>query len=658
MAKPATRIAFVQLMIGAAALGIVGKSAQLQLGQRQKWLDQAERERTRVQTLPARRGSILDRTGVLLAQTRESYHFGISTNQIDDPKALSRLVTQSLKRPKQTAAALERELRTLKYKYFYGPFSPIEMEQIRKQKGVDLRTEYQRVYPAPNLALGTIGNVSDSHGISGIEKALDSLLTGVPGEQVMLKDHYGRQFESPRRAVRDPIPGNDVLLTIDAGLQEIAEHALDDAIARLQARGGDVVFLDPHTGEILAIASRQADGTVSATALVSPLEPGSTAKLFTAAALLRLKKVSSSDAVDGEGGEWIMEIPGKRPVKRRIRDAHAEHGPLTLARAIEVSSNIAMAKFSERLTNAELYEVIRDFGFGSKTGVEFSAEDPGRLRPLRDWDGLSRASIATGYEFEVTAVQLAAAYGAIANDGRLMTPTLVREVRGPDGTVMYRHRPEPVRQVVSPDVAATLREYLRGAVSVGGTGDQAQLENFLLIGKTGTAHQMEHGRYVNLYTSSFAAIFPADHPQLIAIVIIDAPKVGSYYGGQTAAPLTKRMLEEALAARESAINRNQLAEQDTAAVAAVTPAAPRPPVAQAAPLPTVRVAWPYRPKASAVAAGPVPDVSGLNVRAAATALHRRGFHVVLNGLQPVSRTEPPAGETAAYGSTVTVISQH
>jgi cell division protein FtsI (penicillin-binding protein 3) len=462
--------------------------------------------------------------------------------------------------------------------------------------------------------------------------------------------------------VRDPVPGADVWLTIDASLQEIAEHGLEDALHALGAEGGDVVFLDPASGDVLAVASRrpEAGGLASnrPTFFTEPYQPGSTAKLFTAAALIARNKVDSTTSVSGEGGQWAMPTRGKPFM---IEDSHKESGRLTLARAIEVSSNIGMAKFSQRLVPVEQFETLRDFGFGSPTGIEYPAESRGVLQPPDRWlPDYSQASVAMGYEFSVTPIQLAAAYAAIANDGVLVTPTLVREVRDADGTTVYRHQPEPVRRAVSPEVAARLRAFLRGAISKEGTGSNAQLANFELIGKTGTARRVVDGRYAaGQYTASFAAIFPADHPQLIVIVKIDNPSIGSYYAGSTAAPATRAMLEQALAARQIAIDRSRFAATDSAAVAttvqgAAPAAAPR--QADAGPdAASLLLPWPDRSSERADTTSiPMPDVVGAPVRRAVHTLHERGFRVVLHGLGTVQRSAPAAATPSARGSTVTL----
>src|SRR5262249_50485314 len=256
---------------------------------------------------------------------------------------------------------------------------------------------------------------------------------------------------------------------------------------------------------------------------------------------------------------------------------------------------------------------------------------------------------AMGYEFGVTPVQLAAAYGAIANDGVLLAPTLVKEIRDPSGRLLYRHRPEPIRRVVSTELAARLRDFLRGAVGEGGTGERAPLVNCSLLGKTGTAIRFEDGRYVRgEYTASFAALFPADEPQLVVIVKIDNPK-GSYYGGLTAAPVTRTMLQQALASHRVAIDRARFA---TPAASGIVPD-PRSDSLAAGMAPVV-VAWPPVAADSAGRPLPVPDVAGTTVRQAALLLHRHGFRVDLRGMGPVVGTSPPAGDEVAPGGTVIV----
>jgi cell division protein FtsI (penicillin-binding protein 3) len=652
MAKPLARIAVIQFCFGLGVLAILGRAAQLQLLQGDRWAEQARRQRTERAVLPARRGGLYDRNGVPLAISQEFYHVGVAPNELADPRRAARLLSRHLR---VSLTALERGIGAGKrWIYFHGPFSATQVQPLRRLDGVHLSGDFQRFYPSRTLARPIIGGLSADGpvGAAGLELSLDSILTGQPGEAVLLKDRAGRRYDSPARVIREPVSGNDVVLTLDAELQEIAERGLDEALSGMRAEGGDVVFLDPSSGELLALASRQAgrSGPVSirASTFTDPFEPGSTAKLFTAAALLRHRRVDSNDVVFAEGGQWHM--PTSRSGRTRlISDVKKTTGNLTLARTIQISSNVGMAKFSSRLSPEEQFEMLRDFGFGTPTGAEFPSESRGLLARPDRWEPMyTRASVAMGYEFGVTPVQLAAAYGAIANDGLLLTPTLVREVRDAAGTLLYQHRPEPVRRVVTPAIAARLRDFMRSAVGDGGTGTEAQLANYSLLGKTGTSVRFEGGRYVHgEYTASFAALFPAENPQLVVVVKIDNPR-GHYYGGLTAAPVTRTMLQQALASRRVAIDRSRLAPRDTTSVRAARL------VATPAAISRVVLSWPYQPTTSTAASLTVPNVAGRPVREAALALHRRGFRVTLRGLGRVIRTLPPGGETARPGAAITV----
>jgi len=656
MARATARITLIEVVLGLGLVAVVLRAGQLQLVEGGRWRAEAQRARQERRVLEARRGGIFDRNGVQLAVTQEYFHVGIAPNELREPAADARVIARALGIPLRS---VQRDLATRKWVPYRGPFSGLQVQGLRELRGVHLDGEFARHSPAGNLARAVIGVLmpDSARGASGIEMALDSILTGTPGEAVLLKDRAGRRYDSPSRLQREPVPGHDVYLTLDAELQEIAERALDEAMSRFEADGGDIVIMEPHTGELLALASRKlVDGSVvanRASFFTDPFEPGSTAKLFTAGGLLARRRVVPTDAVRVDNGQLVMQV-SSRGVTRTITDAHKTNGNITLAEAIKVSSNVAMALFSQRLSAPEQFEALRDFGFGSPTGVEYPSEARGQLRMPDRWDGYSKASIAMGYEFQVTPVQLAAAYAAIANEGILLTPTLVREVRDVSGQLVYSHQPEPVRRAVSPEVARTLRGYLRSVLEEGGTAEGAQLANYSLAGKTGTAQKNEGRGYVSgRYTASFAAIFPADDPQLVVVVKIDDPK-GAHYGGQTAAPLTRSMLEEALAARQSAIDRMRLVE--TAPGAGVLPAAsapeadvqPEPPEQRAIVLLPVSASGPRRDRTL------VPTVAGGSLRRAAYALHRRGFRVAIHGDGSVLRTTPAAGDSAAVGSLVTV----
>lgn len=656
MAKPSSRILALEVIFGLVLLGVLARAAQVQLVEGRRWTEKARAQLLVRQPLPARRGTIFDRHGEPLAITHEYYHLGVAPHELQNVDSASRILARQLG---LSVGSVRRDLRSGRdWVYYRGPYTASDIEPLRGLRGVHPEPELLRFHPSEDLARPIIGRLdADGRALGGLELLLDSLLSGVAGEAVLLRDSRGRRYSSPGRTVDDPVPGHDVYLTLDAELQDIAERGLVSVIDRMEAEGGDVVFLDPATGELLALASRTARGTTaSPSAITTTFEPGSTAKLFTAAALLTYQLVDSSVRESGENGRWRMPLvdePSRASHWRTIVDEHKEPGWLNLAEAVQVSSNIVMAKLAQRLSAAEQFDMLRAFGFGSLTGIGFPSESRGTLRHPDQWQPrVSRASIAMGYEFDVTPLQLAAAYGVIANDGILLTPTLVLEIRSPDGETVYRHRPEPVRRAVPSGVAADLREYLRSAVGEGGTGGRGQLANYPLMGKTGTTRIMEGGRYINAHRASFAALFPADDPQLVIILKVDRSR-HQYFGGSVAAPVVRTMLNEALAARRIAIDRSRFVEPSvSASTGSVSPA----PVSADESAVTVVRSWP--PVAGVEPADPgaqIPQVMGLTVRQAVLQLHRRGFRVSLKGTgDRIVQVAPAGGQTLTRGGKVII----
>jgi cell division protein FtsI (penicillin-binding protein 3) len=640
VAKPAVRLKALEIAILAGLGAVVLRAAQVQVLRGKHYEEEARAQRTERLTLDAPRGALYDRNGTAIALTQETYHVGVAPNELRDPGPDALTIARAL----HLSARVVRDALRKRYAYFGGPYGALDVQHIRDLHGVHLEPVLQRFYPNPDFARSVVGTVGrDGHGASGLERAFDSLLAGRPGAAVVLKDRAGREYESPSRLIAAPVRGADLVLTLDGELQEIAQRALSQAVQETAAAGGDVVILEPKTGELLAVASRRRDGSSPPSAFTETYEPGSIAKIFAAAALLSHQRVRLTDRVSGEGGHY--KLPG-RPV---LEDDHPL-GSLTLGDAIAFSSNIGMAKFAQRLTRRQQYTTLRAFGLGTPTGVEFPAESPGRLRLPVDWSGTSQVSLAIGYEVAVTPLQIAAAYAAIANDGVLLTPALVREIRSPSGDVLYRHRPEPVRRVVSPEIAHTLRDLLRGVVERG-TGSGATLAHFELAAKTGTARRVVHGHYApGEYTASFAALFPANDPQLVVVVKIDDPDPSKrgYFSAQTAAPVTRSLLEQALASRTVTLNQARLETTPAAAPS-------RTPPDDAGLVPYV-IPWPFHPDTNDArkATRVVPDVSGRSLREAVRALHRRGFRVTVRGWGKAEHTWPAAGASADAGSVVTL----
>ncbi|KPJ87638.1 MAG: hypothetical protein AMS18_14345 [Gemmatimonas sp. SG8_17] len=634
MAKPVVRLGAVRLafMLGVAV--VLVRSAQVQLASGQRYAETALAQRTERLVLPARRGAIYDRNGVVLAQTVDAYRVGVAPNELRDPERDAEIITAQLKIPQST---VRRQLRQ-RYAWFGGPFNSAQVQQLRSMRGVHLTGDMVRFHPNPGLAQAILGRpAAEGRLASGIERVVDTLLTGTDGSGVVLRDRQGRRLESPSRLGEFPIPGHDVYLTIDVALQDIVEKALDDALYEFSATTGDVVVLNPNTGEILAVASRTADGRSTTGAFTSVFEPGSTAKVFAAAALLMQGLAQPTDSVWTENGIYVTE-------HRRIEDDHP-NGWLTLQGVIEQSSNIGIVKFANRIPPESQYHTLRSFGLGTPTAVEYPSESAGRLSRPDAWSGITGQSMAMGYEISVTPLQLAQAYAAIANGGVLLRPTLVSMVSAPDGAIVYRHVPEPVRRVVSAEVAEQLRTALRGVVYRGGTGEMAALRGYEVAGKTGTVRRSGPQGYVSgSYTASFVSLFPADRPQLVTVVKLDDPR--GTYARVTAVPLTRAVLEQVLAAETQALDRGELA--GVAARGELNRAVGQAEVRHVSPWPDSSVADPTPDR-------PVPNVVGIPLRDAVRRMHEAGLRVQLSGIGSVIDTDPRPGTMVAPGALVRLV---
>src|SRR3954469_23375665 len=543
-----SRLGVVHMALGLFFIAIVVQSARVQLVNGHAWQRRADRQQVREREIPAPRGRILDESGRVMAQNNDKVRIDITPREVRERQKLEGILLRA-KVPAQTVARIRDQ--SLKNVTIPGAYLRVDVAAALGMKGVHVNPFVERAYSASRAARQIIGRVGvDGQPSDGIELALDMLLKGKPGRATLTQDVQRRSFESPTSPGIAPVEGNTVMITINQELQEIAENALADAVSKMGAESGDIVILDPHTGEIRAMASRRGDTAVTTAAITEPFEPGSTLKPFIAAGLMQRGLVQSTDSVDTGNGK--LEING-----RTITDDHII-GRAALSDVIRMSSNVGIVKFSQRLAPRDHFETLRDFGLGTPTGIEFPSEAAGTLRPPQQWGRQSAASMAIGYELSVTPLQLAVGYSVFANGGKLIEPTLVKEVRSPDGTVQYRHQPRVVRQVILSDVAKGIREMLKEVVK-SGTATEADIDEYVLAGKTGTPRGMVDGRYGSgLYNPNFVSLFPADDPQFVIAVRLANPN-GSFYGGKTAAPVTRAIIEAAVASPRAALDRRRLA---------------------------------------------------------------------------------------------------
>jgi cell division protein FtsI (penicillin-binding protein 3) len=660
--KRPSRIGIAHMTLAIFAIAILVKAARVQLVEGKGWRERAQRQQTSAREVPAPRGEILDATHRVLAQSREMVRLEIAPREVKEPAKLRAALAKLDVDRALIARATDT---TQRYLTLPGRFLAVDAAPATALRGVHSYSKILRSYNVSEGAQGILGRVdADNKPVDGLELSLDSILRGTPGAATMIRDVRGQSRESPITPGTPPVKGNSIVLTINADLQQIAEKALADAVGRMGAEGGDIVVLDPHTGDILAMASRRLDPRqTSATVITEPFEPGSTFKPFMAAGLIERGRVTDRDSVDT--GNGVLVVPGR---SNPIRDDHMI-GRAPLSVVLRWSSNIGIIKFSSRLSAQEEYETIRDFGFGTPTGLPYPTESGGVLRSPKSWSSQSAISMAMGYEVSVTPLQLAAAYSAFANGGQLVEPALVKEIIAPDGTVRYTHQPRVVRRVVSKATADKVRRMLLDVVDEG-TALEAAVDNFSLAGKTGTPRSTVHGRYVaGRYNPNFVGIFPGDNPQYVIVVKMTAPQ-SSIYAAATAAPVTKAILQAAIAAQNAALDRAKLASsvqqkpqpaqqpQQAGAAAPRTLAADTPDSADGGSVPFV-VTLPLQPQPQPPAPRTnhaVPDVRGLPLRDAVRSLHSAGFRVQLaRGGAGTAATSPSAGALAPTGTLVRLL---
>jgi len=409
--------------------------------------------------------------------------------------------------------------------------------------GFEVFKEPSRYYNLGQTAAQIIGyNDLDNKGVSGIELSFNKDMTGKDGYMISRKDGRGNKRPDINYIQKEPESGANIVLTIDKNIQQIAEEELANGISSYNATKGKVVVVSVKTGELLGMCTyptfdpnniKKEDTAGMKNAVISDIyEPGSTFKLITASAILEEKLSNANNVINTESGRY--KIYGMD-----IFDSYSASA-LTFQEAVEKSSNIGFVKLSQILGAERFFKYARDFGFGIYTGIELNGENRGYLKRPIDYTNGSLEFMSIGYQVAINALQLTMAYSAIANNGMLMKPFIVKKIVSPDGRILQESMPSPVRQVVSEATAKELTRMLKGVVERG-TGVDAKIEGISIAGKTGTTQKLVDGEYSNSsHISSFIGYFPADNPEIIITIIIDEPKNG-YYGGKVAAPVFQKI---------------------------------------------------------------------------------------------------------------------
>ena len=520
--------AFLILLASALA-----RSVWLQVVKGPEYAAMAVRQHRETVVVPAARGTIVDRNGEPLAIGRLATTIYANPRQVDDARDLTLSAGRLLGAdPAELYPTLTD--RSHGFVYVARKADPRKAEKLEKlgYAGLGFYPEELRYYPQGPVAAQILGYAGlDNKGLEGLERSLEGTLAGKPGSQTIVKDPFGRALDVVE--TKPESPGDDVRLTLDRQIQGNAEEVLAETVRRWSAKSATAVVMDPQTGAILAMATAprfnanrfpttRADRRRNR-AVTDTYEPGSTFKLVTVAAGLQ-------EGIVNPRSSFVLP-PTLKVADRTIRESHTRGTQrMTVRQIVEYSSNIGTITIAQRLGEGRLASWIDRFGFGKSTGVDFPGESPGFALPLDQWSGSTIGTVPIGHGIAVTPIQMARAYSAIANGGRLVRPHLIDRI---DGTATPRGKGG---RVVSKAVSEQMLSMLRGVV-VEGTGTEAAVPGYTVAGKTGTAAKIEpSGRYsTSRYVASFVGLVPASKPKLVVMVMVDEPR-GGFYGGVVAAP--------------------------------------------------------------------------------------------------------------------------
>ncbi len=537
-----------------------------------KFKAQAKRQHEARIPLNFERGNIYDRHHRLIASTINCLSIAADPRIIKQKYKLAKVLERAtgksyryylkkINRSKKAFVWLERGLL---------PDRTSELEKLNIKGTIKIH-EAKRNFLYGQVGSQIIGAANiDNKGISGIEKAYDSLLKGSEGLMIMERDAKGRLRPTADLPIIPPTNGNSLVLTLDIELQRIVEYELEKGVERTKAESGTVIAIKPSTGEILAMASyptynpnnlsKRKPGAMKNKAITDVYEPGSTFKLITAASAIEEGLITPETLVNGHNG--VLDIAGSN---KKIRDDHSI-GIVTFKRAFEKSSNVVFAQVGDSIPKNVFYKYIRDFGFGNTLGIDLIGEVKGYVPKPKKFNSTTRKYLSHGYGVSVSALQLVNAYATIANDGVMMRPFVVKTILDSKGKILHETHNQKIRKVVSERTARKLKAMLCGVVE-NGTGENAMIRGIKIAGKTGTTQQRYKGRYSHQHhLGSFAGFFPADNPKIVIIVIIDQPKVANYYGGSTAAPVFHNIALKWISINSDFATEEELPEQDTVCV--------------------------------------------------------------------------------------------
>ncbi len=500
--------------------------------------------------VPVPRGTIYDRNGKVLAMSIPFYSLYIDSwavkhREKEEPSYAARLKKELLSLTDVKTSEIDDKM-TQKYPLIKRELSVEEYTALKGAAlpGTVFLPGYKRLYPNGRLACHVIGfSGTDGYGLEGVELYYNGLLKGENGVSLVLKDGSGDLIHSVEKKLSMPVPGKDLHLTVDSGLQFIVEEEIENVYKKYNAASASAIVIDYETGEILAMANvpnydpnfpeRFNSSNKRNRAVTDLFEPGSTFKIVTAAAAIEEGVFSPEDTIRCEKGKWFVR-------NHYLRDTH-EYDKLTISEVIEKSSNIGTVKIAMELGESKLYEYCTRFGFGTTTGLDLPGEIRGILRPLNKWSGYSITAVPIGQEVGINALQGIRAMAAIANSGYLINPHILKSVQG-DAEEILTHRGKNRKKILSESTCTTLRDILENVTAASGTAPLANIPGYSISGKTGTAQKIIDGRYSkSKYVASFVGFLNNPEAKMLILVKVDEPRP-IYYGGLVAAPAFRNIM--------------------------------------------------------------------------------------------------------------------
>jgi cell division protein FtsI (penicillin-binding protein 3) len=566
------RIATLLSLFLVLFIALITRAYQIQVLNGQSLKARADRQHTATLRVESERGIIFDRNGEKLAVSVLSDSVCADPSKIEDTKGTAAKLATILNVDGKTL--LKNMSGAKNFCWLARRITPDQTVLVEKLDldGIFIIKEPKRFYPNGELAGHLIGFVGmDANGLEGLEFRFDENLKGQPEQLKWTRDAKGKRLY-PRidSAVAKQKGSVNLILTIDSRIQYLVESQLKAAVQSKGAKGGMAVVMDPKTGEILALANEKSfdPNNISKIGaaggknrvITDCFDPGSTFKPFLAAAALEEGVYKETDQIFCENGNYAVADRVFREAQRK------KHGYLSFADVIKYSSNIGSVKISERLGKEKFYDYITRFGFGQKSGIDLPGETAGLLRPVRNWTRVDTSTVAFGQGVSVTAIQLISALSAIANQGVLMKPYIVRGLVDKQGQVIKKYDPTPVRQVISPQTARRMVTLMTRVVSdPDGTGKNARIQNVNVAGKTGTSQKFDFAR--RAYSServrtSFMGFFPAENPQVAILVVLDEPQRDKW-GGVASAPVFKNIADQILTCFKTHIRENPVYEEDS-----------------------------------------------------------------------------------------------